>query len=68
MNYLKAEPTFTFGFPSTPAEFAVARHKAFSSTALQDLGSFMTLQVSVIQKGRHLVAPLGAQKPVLEAK
>ncbi|CAG9950984.1 unnamed protein product [Clonostachys rosea f. rosea IK726] len=68
MNYLKTQPAFTFDPQSTPAEFAAARHKAFSSTARQDLASFMTLRASEIRKGGHLVAALGAQKPALEAK
>ncbi|KAK7219369.1 hypothetical protein V2G26_007372 [Clonostachys chloroleuca] len=68
MNYLKTQPAFTFDPQSTAAEFAAARHKAFSSTARQDLASFMTLRASEIRKGGHLVAALGAQKPALEAK
>lgn len=68
MNYLRTQPAFEFSLQSTAADFAAEKHEAFSSTAHQDLISFMTLRASEIREGGCLVAALGAQKPALEAK
>ncbi|KAF4334239.1 benzoate carboxyl methyltransferase [Fusarium beomiforme] len=62
-NYLEKIPTVSLDATASPAEFAVARHKALATAAHSDLIKLFKLRAKETRSGGYFVAAIGGQAP-----
>lgn len=62
-NYLEAPPAVALDAAAPPAEFAAARHQAFSEAGHHALVKLLRLRANEIRPGGHLVAAIAGHRP-----
>ncbi|PNP60839.1 hypothetical protein FNYG_14459 [Fusarium nygamai] len=62
-NYLENSPAVSLDATASPAEFAVARHKALAAAAHTDLVKLPKLRAKETRSGGYLIAAIGGQAP-----
>lgn len=67
-NYLEKTPTIRLDATASPADYAVARHKALASAGHTDLIKVLKLRAKEIREGGYLIAAIGGQKPEGETR
>ncbi|WZH49384.1 S-adenosyl-L-methionine-dependent methyltransferase [Fusarium acuminatum] len=63
LNYLEKTPTISLDATASPADFAVARHKALASAGHTDLIKLLKLRAKEIREGGYFITAIGGQKP-----
>lgn len=67
-NYLENTPTIALDATASPADYAIARHKALATAAHTDLIKLLKLRAKEIREGGYLIAAIGGQKPEGETR
>ncbi|KAF4474652.1 fusarin C cluster-methyltransferase [Fusarium agapanthi] len=62
-NYLENIPSVSLDATASPAEFAVARHKALATAAHTDLIKLLKLRAKETRSGGYFIAAIGGQAP-----
>ncbi|KAF5973226.1 benzoate carboxyl methyltransferase [Fusarium bulbicola] len=62
-NYLENIPSVSLDATASPADFAVARHKALAAAAHTDLIKLLKLRAKEIRSGGYFIAAIGGQAP-----